>query len=277
MPEFGETIKKLRLDRAISQENLTGDLFDRSMLSKIESGKSFPSRADASVLIHRLGASLEEFEYIERGYLPTPKSKILYQLFNINYSVETEKIKSILNECLKIDKDDDIKRIILVLRAQLLLNEQNGFAKAKRIVQPIWFDYLSNIKIPTITDIYLLNFIAYAFDDETNKAIIAKIIFTIDSYYPFLQSLKCSSLINKASLQLDKHNFTDAKATLLTAQTLAENLAQYHKVLLCKSEIALCDKDKKAAVYYADLLEKIGAKEIALKLQAEIREFNYLF
>ncbi|WEV37574.1 helix-turn-helix transcriptional regulator [Lactobacillus sp. ESL0677] len=269
MTTFGETIRQLRKSRSISQEALSADLFDRSTLSKIEADKVFPSRENANEMIARLGLGLNEFEYVQHGYSPTKKNRILYELFNLKFSTETDKINELINECTTTN-DGDLKRITKILRAYLLFNEPNGLAKAKKLVQPIWNDYLSKIKILTITDICLLSMIAYAFDYKTNKQIISKILSTIDNYYPFLKTLKLNALINLSNLQLDEHNYQKAKETLTQAAQLAQNISQYDKLLLCHSEIALCDQDYKQAVYYADLLEKIGATSIAQPLKQEI-------
>ncbi|MDF7672380.1 helix-turn-helix transcriptional regulator [Lactobacillus sp. ESL0701] len=269
MNTFGETIRQLRLSRSISQEDLAEGLFDRSTLSKIESDKVYPSRENANEMIFRLSLGLNEFEYVQKGYLPTKKSKILYELLNLQTSTETDKIKKIIVDC-SATNDDDLKRISLVLKALLLLNEKDGLEPAKKLVQPIWNDYLSKIKILTITDICLLNMIAYAFDYETNKQIINKILYTINNYYPFLKSLKCSVLINLSNLHIDEENYQKAKDTLTQADKLAQEVGQYDKSLLCRSEIALCDQDYKQALYYADLLNKIGASTVAQPLKEEI-------
>ncbi|MDF7669431.1 helix-turn-helix transcriptional regulator [Lactobacillus sp. ESL0703] len=269
MNTFGETIRQLRLSRSISQEELAEGLFDRSTLSKIESDKVYPSRENANEMISRLSLGLNEFEYVQRNYLPTKKSKILYELLNLQTSTETDKIKKIIADC-SATNDNDLKRISLVLTALLLLNKKDGLEPAKKLVQPIWNDYLSKIKILTITDICLLNMIAYAFDYETDKQIISKILYTINNYYPFLKSLKCSVLINLSNLHIDEENYQKAKDTLTQADKLAQEVGQYDKSLLCRSEIALCDQNYKQSLYYADLLDKIGATTVAQPLKDEI-------
>lgn len=269
MNTFGETIRQLRLSRSISQEELAEGLFDRSTLSKIESDKVYPSRENANEMISRLSLGLNEFEYVQRNYLPTKKSKILYELLNLQTSTETDKIKKIIADC-SATNDNDLKRISLVLTALLLLNKKDGLEPAKKLVQPIWNDYLSKIKILTITDICLLNMIAYAFDYETNNQIISKILYTINNYYPFLKSLKCSVLINLSNLHIDEENYQKAKDTLTQADKLAQEVGQYDKSLLCRSEIALCNQNYKQALYYADLLDKIGATTVAQPLKDEI-------
>ncbi|WEV39156.1 helix-turn-helix domain-containing protein [Lactobacillus sp. ESL0680] len=269
MNTFGETIRQLRLSRSISQEELAEGLFDRSTLSKIESDKVYPSRENANEMISRLSLGLNEFEYVQRDYLPTKKNKILYKLLNLEFSTEIDKIKKIIADC-SASNDSDLKRISLVLKAFLLLNEKDGLEPAKKLVQPIWNDYLSKIKILTITDICLLNMIAYAFDYETNKQIISKILYTIDNYYPFLKILKLNVLINLSNLHIDKENYQKAKDTLTQADKLAQEVGQYDKSLLCHSEIALCGQDYEQALYYADLLDKIGATTVAQPLKDEI-------
>ncbi|MDF7683737.1 helix-turn-helix transcriptional regulator [Lactobacillus sp. ESL0679] len=274
MKTFGTTVKKLRKSRSISQETLAKGLFDRSTLSKIEAGTVSPSRENANEMIARLNVSLAEFEYIMHDYQPTAKQHILYQLLSLESSMDTDKIEQLLNECLTVKSDGDIERIIRILRASLLLNKPHGLSKTKKLVQPIWNNYLSKIKILTITDIYLLNMISYAFDYQTNMDIISKIINIIDNYYPFLKSIKCTVLINQANFQVDQQKIFLAQEALKQAITIAQELGQYDKLIICKAELALCKRDYRTTRYFADLLEEIGADYFAQGIRDEIEEFK---
>ncbi|MDF7673121.1 helix-turn-helix transcriptional regulator [Lactobacillus sp. ESL0701] len=277
MSDFGQTIHQLRVSRSISQEELATGIFNRSRLSRIESGNSYPSQQVACQLISRLSLTPKEFEYIQHDYSASKKDQILYQFFNIELNTETNKINSLIKQCSSIKNDNDIKRIKRILQGQLLLNTSDGLRQAKKLVQPIWYNYLINIKALTIIDLALLNMIAYAFDDETNQQIITKIINTIDKCYPFLTSLKCNVLINQANLLLEQNDFNSTKTVLIQAADLAQNNSQYDKLLLCKSELAICNKDHSRAIYYAELLNEIGAHDLAHLLKMQIKQFSYLF
>ncbi|MDF7681926.1 helix-turn-helix transcriptional regulator [Lactobacillus sp. ESL0679] len=277
MSDFGQTIHQLRVSRSISQEELAIGIFNRSRLSRIESGNAYPSQQVASQLISRLSLTPKEFEYIQHDYSASKKDQILYQFFNIEFNTETQKINLLIKQCNSIRDDNDIKRIKKILQAQLLLGNPDDLDRAKKLVQPIWYDHLANIKILTIIDLALLNMIAYAFDDDTNQQIITKILNTINNYYPFLTSLECNVLINQASLSLEQHDFNAAKDALTQAANLAQNNNQYDKLLLCKSEFAICNQDQQQATYYANLLNEIGATDLAHLLKMQIKQFSYLF
>ncbi|WEV70472.1 helix-turn-helix transcriptional regulator [Lactobacillus sp. ESL0785] len=277
MSDFGQTIHQLRVSRSISQEELAAGIFNRSRLSRIESSSAYPSQQVANQLISRLSLTPKEFEYIQHDYSASKKDQILYQFFNIEFNTETKKINLLIKQCDSIIDDIDIKRIKKILQGQLLLGTSNGLKQAKKLVQPIWYDHLANIKVLTIIDLALLNMIAYAFDDDTNQQIITKILNTIDNYYPFLIALKCNVLINQASLLLEQHDFSAAEKSLTQAAELAQSNNQYDKLLLCKSELAICNQDQQQAVYYANLLNEIGAVNLAQLLQQQIKQFSYLF
>ncbi|WEV50626.1 helix-turn-helix transcriptional regulator [Lactobacillus sp. ESL0731] len=277
MSDFGQTIHQLRVSRSISQEELAAGIFNRSRLSRIESGSAYPSQQVANQLISRLSLTPKEFEYIQHDYSASKKDQILYQFFNLKDSTETKKINLLIKQCNSIRDDNDIKRIKKILQAQLLLGNPDDLERAKKLVQSIWYDHLANIKVLTIIDLYLLNMIAYAFDNKTSQQIITKILNAINKHYPFLKSLKCSILINQASLSLEQHDFNAAKASLIQAAELAQKNNQYDKLLLCKSELAICNKDNKQATYYANLLNEIGASELAQLLKIQIKQFSYFF
>ncbi|WEV36491.1 helix-turn-helix transcriptional regulator [Lactobacillus sp. ESL0677] len=277
MSDFGQTIQQLRVSRSISQEELATGIFNRSRLSRIESGNAHPSQQVASQLISRLSLTPKEFEYIQHNYSASKKDQILYQFFNLKDSTETKKINSLIKKCNNIKTDNDINRIKKILQAQLLLSHPDDLKQAKKLVQSIWYDHLADVKVLTIIDLYILNMIAYAFDNKTSQQIISKILNAINKHYPFLKSLKCSILINQASLSLDQHDFNAAKDALTQAAELAQKNNQYDKLLLCKSELAICNQDQQQATYYANLLNEIGATDLAHLLKMQIKQFSYLF
>lgn len=278
MSRFGITIRKLRISRRITQQELANDLFDRSELSKIEHSELTVSYENEIELIKRLSLTPDEFEYISNNYTLSFKRRLLHHFFELKISIDTADnsiadIEALLQDCFLVENDGDIGRIKTILEALLLANKPKGLDKAKKMVQPIWFDYLAKTKILTITDIYVLNTILFAFDYETANEIIAKIITVIDRDYPFKKSLKIDTLINQAMIEMLDHKFKLAADNMLKLKPLIKKLGQYDKLLVIRARIAVCQKDKTKALEQVSLLEKIEAQQLANNLKSEINEF----
>ena len=278
MSRFGITIRKLRISRRITQQELANDLFDRSELSKIEHSELAVSYENEIELIKRLSLTPDEFEYISNNYTLSFKRRLLHRFFELEISTDTADnsiadIEALLQDCFLVENDGDIERIKTILEALLLAIKSKGLDKAKKMVQPIWFDYLAKTKILTITDIYVLNTILFAFDYETANEIIAKIIMVIDRDYPFKKSLKINTLINQAMIEMLDHKFKLAADNMLKLKPLIKKLGQYDKLLVIRARIAVCQKDKTKALEQVSLLEKIEAQQLANNLKSEIKEF----
>ena len=271
MSNFGKTIHNLRTRRKMTQQELAQNLFDRSTISKIENNELSTTYENEIKLITRLGLTPNEFEYISNSYQVGTKYQLLYCFLNLDDNVDQEEINGLLQDCLFVKNDEDIKRIAIILKSLLLIN--NAAAHARELVQPIWFNYLRNIEVFTITDITILNSILFAFDYQTANEIITKIITNLDNRYPFMKELKANTLINQAIIQMKEHQFKSAVSILNSLQPLLKSLRQYDKLLVANARIAICQNDKQTALDQVSLLQKIGAAKLAKSLKQEVKEF----
>ena len=187
----------------------------------------------------------------------------MHRFLNLDGSIDQDEIKNLLEDCLWVKNDNDIKRIAIILKSLLLIDKPKGYTHAQELVQPIWFDSLSDLQVYTVTDITILNSILFAFDYRTANEIIAKIIINIDSHYPFMKTLKTNTLINQAIIQMTHHKFKLAVTTLNSLKPLLKSLRQYDKLLVVNARIAICQKHKLEALEQISLLEKIGADNLA--------------
>ena len=255
----------------MTQQELAQNLFDRSTISKIENNELSTTYENEIKLITRLGLTPNEFEYISNSYQVGTKNQLLYRFLNLDDNVDQEEINGLLQDCLFVKNDEDIKRIAIILKSLLLIN--NAAAHARELVQPIWFNYLHNIEIFTITAITILNSILFAFDYQTANEIITKIITNIDNRYTFMKELKANTLINQAIIQMKEHQFKSAVSILNSLQPLLKSLRQYDRLLVANARIAICQNDKQTALEQVDLLQKIGAAKLAKSLKQEVKQF----
>ena len=273
MSNFGKTIHNLRTRRKMTQQELAQNLFDRSTISKIENNELSTTYENEIKLITRLGLTPNEFEYISNSYQVGTKDQFLYHFLNLDDNVDQEEINGLIKDCLFVKNDEDIKRIAIILKSLLLVNNATAPAHARELVQPIWFSYLRNIEVFTITDITILNSILFAFDYQTANEIIVKIIKNLDNRYPFMKELKANTLINQAIIQMKEHQFKSAVSILNSLQPLLKSLRQYDKLLVVNARIAICQNDKQTALDQVSLLQIIGAAKLAKSLKQEVKDF----
>lgn len=270
MKSFGETIKEIRTARGITQSELAGSLINRTTLSKIESSFEEPSYENATKLIKRLGITQIEFDYIRNDYQFNAKEQIIFDLFNIAYNSEVNKIASLLNRCEQFPNDQEIQKIKVILKAF----NASSLREARSLVIPLWKTQVSKTDNWNVLDLYLLNMIFFVFDDDTMIGISNRAIKTIEEKYPFLKSLETNFVLNKAAILMNRQNFDDAAMILVKAITLAKATFRHDKLLMAKGRLAICQKDKKEALYCLKVLKEIEADDVYNGLKDEIEQFD---
>lgn len=268
MKSFGETIKEIRTARGITQSELAGSLINRTTLSKIENSFEEPSYENATKLIKRLGITQIEFDYIRNDYQFNAKEQIIFDLFNIAYNSEVNKIASLLNRCEQFPNDQEIQKIKVILKAF----NASSLLEARSLVIPLWKTQVSKTDNWNVLDLYLLNMIFFVFDDDTMIGISNRAIKTIEEKYPFLKSLETNFVLNKAAILMNRQNFDDAAMILVKAITLAKATFRYDKLLMAKGRLAICQKDKKEALYCLKVLKEIEADDVYNGLKDEIEQ-----
>ncbi|WEV70431.1 helix-turn-helix domain-containing protein [Lactobacillus sp. ESL0785] len=277
MKAFGETLKQIRNSRNITQQQLAdNNLLNRSTISKIEHSTEEPAYEIAVRLIRTLGITPDEFSYIRNNYQLNAHDKIIYDILNIAYSTETNKIDKIIEQGTSLSSNPIITRLIPILKGFKAANT-NNLGLAKKLILPVWNDYLSKIETWTILDLCIINLIFFVFDEETMACISEQAIQTIENNYQFLKSLESSFLLNQAILYMERQDFNSAITSLNRALPLIEHSFRYDKLFLAKGRLAICNNNKKEALYCLNVLKEMGAINVQQALREEITKFNNQF
>ncbi|MEI5993818.1 helix-turn-helix domain-containing protein [Candidatus Enterococcus mansonii] len=94
MTHFGQTIKRIRLSRSLSQEEVCKGIMSRSNLSRFENQLYIPSFDKVLQLLDRLLVTLDEFMYIHRDFLPSRYEYYYGQLIRAeNYQDKEEMLR----------------------------------------------------------------------------------------------------------------------------------------------------------------------------------------
>ncbi|MDF7683071.1 helix-turn-helix domain-containing protein [Lactobacillus sp. ESL0679] len=277
MKTFGETLQKIRKSRNITQRQLSSNTrINRSTISKIEHSAEEPAYEMAVSLIRTLGITPDEFSYIRNNYQLDTHDKIIYDILNIAYNTETNKIDKIIEQSTLLSSDPVITRLIPILKGFKAANT-NNLALARKLILPVWHDYLSKNETWTILDLCIINLIFFAFDEETMASISDQAIQTIENNYQFLKSLESSFLLNQAILYMERQDFSTAITSLNRALPLIEHSFRYDKLFLAKGRLAICHHNQKEALHCLSVLKEMGATSVHQALNEEITKFNNQF
>lgn len=154
-------------------------------------------------LLLNFNMTLEEFEFVKRDFMPSPKENILYLYSKIITSSETDILLNVISKCdayLENHTDTFISDIKASLEGILLVEKEHDFELARQKVTYIW-DRLSESDELFWNDILILRNIFFIFENETAQHIVNRLIKQLKKYrylHPTL-SIEISLHVNRAT------------------------------------------------------------------------------
>ncbi|NVY96449.1 helix-turn-helix transcriptional regulator [Lactobacillus sp. DCY120] len=270
--KFGDTLKKIRLSRKITQSSLTYGQLSHTSISKIENNLTTPSYNNALYLIEQLGLTVGEFEYIRNNCQQSPKQALIQAFTQLSLLSSRTQLQQFIGDCqtyLKRNFDQDIARLVIVVTA-LQEVKKHQYASARRLVEPVWY-YLSELNLWTRLDLYLVNDILYFFDSKMAVQVMLQVLKVLQSKYPQLGELKLALVLNTSTITLAAQDFKQTQILLQFAGKLAQKLPRYDLWILAQLRLKLCLQQYNAAMVQCELLEEIGAHDLAQEALYEIQ------
>lgn len=203
MQTVGDTLKFIRKSKNLTQQEACTDALSRSNYQKIENNKIMPSMDRFIQLLLNFNMTLEEFEFVKRDFMPSPKENILYLYSKIITSSETDILLNVISKCdvyLENHTDTFISDIKASLEGILLVEKEHDFELARQKVTYIW-DRLSESDELFWNDILILRNIFFIFENETAQHIVNRLIKQLKKYrylHPTL-SIEISLHVNRAT------------------------------------------------------------------------------
>ncbi len=203
MQTVGDTLKFIRKSKNLTQQEACTDALSRSNYQKIENNKIMPSMDRFIQLLLNFNMTLEEFEFVKRDFMPSPKENILYLYSKIITSSETDILLNVIAKCdayLENHTDTFISDIKASLEGILLVEKEHDFELARQKVMYIW-DRLSEADELFWNDILILRNIFFIFENETAQHIVNRLIKQLKKYrylHPTL-SIEISLHVNRAT------------------------------------------------------------------------------
>ncbi|MBC1990483.1 helix-turn-helix transcriptional regulator, partial [Listeria seeligeri] len=99
MQNVGDTLKFIRKSKGLTQKEACTEALSRSNYQKIENNKIVPSMDRFIQILLNFNMTLQEFEFVKRGFTPSAKENILYLYSKILTSSETDILADVISKC----------------------------------------------------------------------------------------------------------------------------------------------------------------------------------
>ena len=107
---LGKTLRKIRENRNMTQQELTQGIIRQATYSRIERGQLTISAELLYKLVERLNISMNEFFYIHQGYQATPKQQLIQNFVRLELvlSKDIEEQLIAVHQYLNMHHDEDV-------------------------------------------------------------------------------------------------------------------------------------------------------------------------
>ena len=252
---FGQTLKKIRQNRALTQLDVCDGIMKQGTYSRIENGQLDIGAAELAKIVERLNISLNEFLFIHQNYEATPRQQLINDYINIELTIASqlkEKRKAVALYLQK-HRDVEIETILYSYDTMIALMEQKDMDVVRSIAEKVWAR-LQKLDYWYMTDLEILNATIMYFPFETAVEVANTAIARIDAYTHFekdLTYLKLYFKVNLSYLYLEEKRYEECLRLLETAQKQYSKLLTYQtlgfiltRFIICKHHLGMAvDED----------------------------------
>ena len=280
MEEYGKILKRIRLEKGLTQKELSAGILSRSHLSELENGNYYCSFDKFLQLLRRLNVSLHEFDL----YL---KESIYQEDFRRKIKIEAAvnahdiaEMKRLLAEFLIVDeKNVRMRHEKLLLEALSEYHQNHQIMNLTRYQEIL--DYLSRVSEWGMYELNLLANFLFIFDMDTLSLITQQIYKKAnkknasDEYtYLYLRLL-----INLSDFYLKNLDYQTCQEIAQQAIAIAYQKNNLFELTLAKIHFYLADILKTQQIHpnlplYCQYLESIGLVELSQMIQEDIHYYT---
>lgn len=280
MEEYGKILKRIRLEKGLTQKELSAGILSRSHLSELENGNYYCSFDKFLQLLRRLNVSLHEFDL----YL---KESIYQEDFRRKIKIEAAvnahdiaEMKRLLAEFPIVDeKNVRMRHEKLLLEALIEYHQNHQIMNLTRYQEIL--DYLSRVSEWGMYELNLLANFLFIFDMDTLPLITQQIYKKAnkknasDEYtYLYLRLL-----INLSDFYLKNLDYQTCQEIAQQAIAMAYQKNNLFELTLAKIHFYLADILKTQQIHpnlplYCQYLESVGLVELSQMIQEDIHYYT---
>lgn len=279
--EFGPKVREIRQKKGFSQKETYNGIISKSYSIEFEKGNHKISTDLLIEILDRLSMDIDEFFYINRGYLLNPYSDYIYRLSNYSNFHDAAALKKMLTE---YEAFDDIVNQVrcaeIRCRIRMIENikETGKFDPAvilKEDRQTIQ-EYLINIETWTLQEVQLFGNTIEFLEFSTHFELFRNLSKSLTLYmeYDKGREIFCAMLINLTTQSI-KHDYLDyAEVLNQQLRLLSTNYKEFfHKTISFYFEKVISFKrgsrsDYQEAEQILLTISKLGQPAIAKELNA---------
>ncbi|MBO0413611.1 Rgg/GadR/MutR family transcriptional regulator [Enterococcus hulanensis] len=279
--EFGPKVREIRQKKGFSQKETYNGIISKSYSIEFEKGNHKISTDLLIEILDRLSMDIDEFFYVNRGYLLNPYSDYIYRLSNYSNFHDAAALKRMLTE---YEAFDDIVNQVrcaeIRCRIRMIENikETGKFDPAvilKEDRQTIQ-EYLINIETWTLQEVQLFGNTIEFLEFSTHFELFRNLSKSLTLYmeYDKGREIFCAMLINLITQSI-KHDYLDyAEVLNQQLRLLSTNYKEYfHKTISFYFEKVISFKrgnrsDYQEAEQILLTISKLGQPAIAKELNA---------
>ncbi|MGY3779320.1 Rgg/GadR/MutR family transcriptional regulator [Isobaculum melis] len=187
--KYGMSLKKMRIEREMSQNEVTNNQISRSLIAKIENDDVNPSVDKFRIMLQQLNVSFEEFFYINDSYNLADFEKFKKKFFSVASNSNKDVLYDLLRECddmIEVQKNTALTEIKAIIMAMVEISN-NDYDMASKLVKPIW-KRISKIEVWSLFDIHLINYILFLFPVSLAVEIVNQAIKSLRKYDDYLDN-----------------------------------------------------------------------------------------
>ncbi len=186
---FGKTLKKIRLNRNMTQEQIATGLIRQGTYSRIERDQLELDLELFTKLLERLNISSNEFFYIHNNYRVTEHESIMKDFRNLEITLPEILKNSMKRLSIYLIKypSSNLSKVFVAYQVLYLYVEDNP-ELAKQKASLVW-DEFQKLDNWYIDDLILLNSLLFLFPLETATEITTMALKRIDAYQHFEKDL----------------------------------------------------------------------------------------
>lgn len=274
---FGNSYKTIRKNKGLTQKEVCQDELTIATLSKFENGKSMPSYALISHLLHQVNMSFDEFEYLCSVDDFDEEKQLKLRFDAIITNAEFQAIHDLKMRCekhLSRTSNKRIEELKDILELYLELHREDFSKKAQEIALKLW-NTIAIKKEWYVSELKLLNQILFYFPDNLVFDVADRILERIKEYEAFqnIARLKASILINLSTLYLQHSKIERCEEVSQWAYREAKKLKRYDFISICLIRLGICRKDKKMIEKGINFLQLAGENTLAQEFREEVSVF----
>ena len=215
---IGETLRKIRKNRNLTQKELAEGIVQQATYSRIESGQLAVSATILYKLVERLNISMNEFFYIAQGYEATSKQRLIQNFARMELTVldEVKQQLSATHQYLTLHNDTDVLMLHYAYQSMEALVQTQNLEKVRSFAELVW-QRIQTFDHWYLNDLELINAIILYFPLDVAREMTQTAIRRLDAYDQYERDtmyLKLYFRLNLTSLYLAEGNFTQCLTEL---------------------------------------------------------------